>query len=255
MGPWSSKRASAARIRQPPENSTSGRVSSAVPEAEPAQDDARLRLEAVPAQRLEAVLEVPVPRGERVVRRFVEPHRQRFQLALELPDLRESRQGLAQDRAAGLAGGLLRQVADGRLAGPADAPGVGRIQAREDPAERGLADAVRPDEPDALAPAELPRDVPEEHPVAVGLGDDLDLDHPHILRGGASPPGVLSRERGRRGQTLPSERTSRSARSAQRGTRSSTRRRCASPQWPAARCRSPAALAAAPRSSQTRAVS
>jgi hypothetical protein len=58
-----------------------------IPEAEPAQDDAGLRLEPVSAERLEAMLEVPVPRGERLVGGLVELPRQRFQLALDLPDL------------------------------------------------------------------------------------------------------------------------------------------------------------------------
>ena len=60
-----------------------------VPEAEPAQDDPRLRLEPVAAERLEAVLEVPVPRGQRLVGRLVEPGGHCLQLALDLPDLRE----------------------------------------------------------------------------------------------------------------------------------------------------------------------
>ena len=182
-------RASASRPRTRPAAAELG-----VPEAEPAQDDAGLRLEPVAAERLEAMLEVPVPRGERLVGGLVELRRQRFQLALDLPDLGEAGQGLAQHRAAGLAGRLLGQVADRRLARPAHPPGVGRIQAHEDPAERGLADAVRADEADALAPAELPRDVAEENPVAVGPGDALELDHPHILRGApalpARPPGA-----------------------------------------------------------------
>ena len=60
-----------------------------VAEAEPGQDDPRLGLEPVAAERLEAVLEIPVPRGQRVVGRLVEPGGHRLQLALDLPDLRE----------------------------------------------------------------------------------------------------------------------------------------------------------------------
>ncbi len=163
-----------------------------LPEAEPAQDDPRLRLEPVAAERLEAMLEVAVPRGQRLVRRRVEAGGQVLELPLDLPDFREAGQHLAEDRAARLPGGLLGEVADRRLARPADASGVGRLDSRQDPAERGLADAVRPDQADALAPAELPRDLAEQHAIPVGLGRSLELDHPNILRtrsNSALPPG------------------------------------------------------------------
>ena len=100
-------RASAARIRQPPENSLEGTGEVRIPEAEPAQDDPRLGLEPVAPERLEVVLEVAVAQGERLVGRLVEPRCQRLQLALDLPDLREPGQDLAEDGATDFPGRLL----------------------------------------------------------------------------------------------------------------------------------------------------
>ena len=233
-------------MRHPPENSASGRARSPSRNPRPLRTTRRLRLEPVAAERLEAVLEVAVARGERLVRRRVETGGHVLQLSLDLPDLREPGEGLAQDRAARLPGRFLREVPDRRLARPAHAPGVGRVEPRQDPAERGLADAVRADQPDALAPGELPRDLAEQHAVAVGLGYPLELDHPHILRTGAS--GRWSGGSGGRGE-----------RSGERlrafgppGDVEVAKRRRARSQCSAAAARLPAARAASPRSSQTR---
>ena len=58
-------------MRQPPENSVSGRVELVGAEAEAAQDGPGLRLQPVAAERLEAVLQVAVALGERLARRVV----------------------------------------------------------------------------------------------------------------------------------------------------------------------------------------
>ena len=148
-----------------------------LPEAEAAEDHPGRGLEAIAAERLEGVLEVAVPRGQRVARRRRQRPGDLFHLALDRPHLGEPAEGLGQHRAGRDRGGLLRQVADRGLSRPAHAPGVGRLQLREDPAERRLPHAVRPDEADPLALADLPGEVPEEDTGAVRLRDAFELDH------------------------------------------------------------------------------
>ena len=121
------------------------------PEAEAAQDGARRRLEPIAAERLEAVLEIAVARGERVTRRRLEGAGDVLHLALERPHLVEAAQRFHQHGAGGAGGDLLRQIPDGGGARAAHLPGVRLVETGQDPAERGLAGAVGADEPDALA--------------------------------------------------------------------------------------------------------
>ncbi len=146
-------------------------------EAQAAQDRARLRLEPVAAQRLEAVLQLAVPLGQRLARRRLQRARHVLHLTLERPHRLETAQRLGQHRAGHLAGGLLRQVADGHAARPAHLSGVGLLHPRQDPAEGRLAGAVGADQADALALGDPPGDVAEEELAAEALRDVFELDH------------------------------------------------------------------------------
>ena len=147
------------------------------PEAEPAQDAARGRLEPIAAERLEAVLEIAVARGERVTGRRLEGAGDVLHLALERPHLVEPAQRFHQHGAGGAGGDLLGQIADGRRARAAHLPGVRLLETGQDPAERGLAGAVGADEPDALAIRDAPGDVAEDELAAEPLRDVVELDH------------------------------------------------------------------------------
>src|SRR5256886_16380874 len=84
------------------------------------------------------------------------------------PDLVEAGERLGEDRAVGAPGDLLGQIADRRLARAADAPGVGLLDAGEEPAERRLSHPVRADEPDPLAVGDPPRQLTKELLPGVG---------------------------------------------------------------------------------------
>src|SRR5262249_23196126 len=148
-----------------------------------------LGLEPIAAQRLEAMLEVAVAGGEGLGGHFAgrrEGSRDLLHLALERPDLGEAAQGLAQDapglevrrlrprpvtsvRAALGRPHLLGQVADRGRTVARDLAHVRLLQPGQDPAEGGLAGAVRPYQADPLARRDPPREVTEEALAAVGL--------------------------------------------------------------------------------------
>jgi hypothetical protein len=66
-------------------------------------------------------------------------------------------------------------VSAGRLD---DGARVGLVEPRQHLEQRGLAGAVRPAQADAVAVADLPRDVIEQHAVAERLGEVGKLDQP-----------------------------------------------------------------------------
>ena len=72
---------------------------------------------------------------------------------------------------------ILGEVADAHLVSPDDAAGVGRQVVDQDLEQRRLAEPVRADDRDALAPPHAQRDVAEHALVAVGLGDAAHLQH------------------------------------------------------------------------------
>src|SRR5439155_1003588 len=78
---------------------------------------------------------------------------------------------------------VLRQVAHRRAAGLTHSPGVWLLESGEDATQRGLAGTVRTDEPDALAPGDLPGEILEEVLATKALRDALGLDQhlPHSL--------------------------------------------------------------------------
>ena len=104
-----------------------------LPEAEPAQDDPRLGLEPVAAQRLEAVLEVPVARGQRArpeLRGAAPPAPPAGARRSQTSGNPDSASPRTEPRASPAAS--CGEVADGRLAGPAHA-----ARRRAPPARRG----------------------------------------------------------------------------------------------------------------------
>ena len=72
--------------------------------------------------------------------------------------------GLVEEGAARREVGLLPQKRDAGAGVQADLAGVGPVEAGEDAHERGLADAVGPDEADALAGVQLEAEVLEQRP-------------------------------------------------------------------------------------------
>ena len=117
MGSVSSSAASAARMRQPPENSASGRSWSADREAEPGQHAARLGLERVLVVQLEVMLQFAGPLQQRLELRVVgrdagQPLVQRVQFLAHRQQRAVRLQRAVQHRAVEALGGLLRQVAE-----------------------------------------------------------------------------------------------------------------------------------------------
>ena len=66
---------------------------------------------------------------------------------------------------------LLPQQRDARAARVAALAGIGRLEARRDPQQRGLADAIGPDQRDPVTGAHLELDAREERPATEGAGD------------------------------------------------------------------------------------
>ena len=91
--------------------------------------------------------------------------------------------GMLFDRALGVREELLLEEADARPASERDVPRVGRALPRREPQERGLADPVRPDEPDPIGLGEPERDLAEDQPFAEALRDGLDRQDAHGRRG------------------------------------------------------------------------
>ena len=81
---------------------------------------------------------------------------------------------------------LLLEEADPRPAGERHRTAVGRVEARDDPQQRGLAGAVRTDEPRPIAARQPEAHVAEQDPVgeppARGL-DRKDAHRPTAARG------------------------------------------------------------------------
>src|SRR5205823_5701674 len=71
---------------------------------------------------------------------------------------------------------VLREVARAGFVAPAHAPRIGRQLADGDLEQRRLADPVRPDDREAIAPFHLERDVLEHLVVAVRLADPRKLE-------------------------------------------------------------------------------
>ena len=107
---------------------------------------------------------------------------ERLELVMErrrarpLPAIASSR-----TRAAGHLLDVLPEVADRQLLRHRDVAVVGRLLADDHAEERGLAGAVRSDEPDFFAGIELERRVDEQDLSSVLLADAREGDHPTIV--------------------------------------------------------------------------
>jgi hypothetical protein len=158
-------------------------------EAEAREHGARARLEPVAAERLEARLRLAVALDERV--ELALPLRV-GERVLELVQLARRFGHGARAVERGLEHGLileladvLAEVSDRRAAVDRDLPGVGLLLARDQPEDRGLAGAVRSDQPDLLAAVHRGRGLEEQDLRAVALGDGVDADHDAVLPGRA----------------------------------------------------------------------
>ena len=131
-------------------------------ETELAEDRARARVEVTAAQDEESRQRPLVAVVAGLARR--ERRRSFAQLLLRCGNTRAALEQPSQ-RLTPACLGLLRQVADReRRRVVRDGPGVRLLEARQHPQQRGLADAVRADEPDAAARADAERDLARERP-------------------------------------------------------------------------------------------
>ena len=78
------------------------------------------------------------------------------------------------ERAAGMVEAILREIPDGRRGRLDDQALVGVVEPGQDAQERGLAGSVRSAQADAVAVADLPGDVFEQHAFAEGLRRGLE---------------------------------------------------------------------------------
>ena len=158
-------------------------------EAEPAEDDPRLGFQPVAPAGLESVLELAVPRRERLRRVGRQRGAQLPEFALDRPHVVEPPERLREHGAGRGATDFLREVADRDAAVAAHVAAVRLLETGQEAAERRLADAVRSDQPDPLVGGETPGEVREEALAAVALRDGLELDHrarcPARARGGS----------------------------------------------------------------------
>ena len=99
---------------------------------------------------------------------------------------------MGENRPLAGAGDLLWQVADGCSLRPADLAGIHLDLAGQNPAQGGLAGAIRPDQADALSSRDVPRQVAEHDLPAEGLADVLELDHGNRPRLGAAACGSVT---------------------------------------------------------------
>ena len=153
-------RASATRIFQPPESSADVALDDVGREAEPGEDLARARLEAVAAELVEARLHLAEARDEAVD--LVGPRRvghrvlELVQLVRDRRDLARAGHRLLEHAPAAHLADRLGEVADADATLDEHAAGV-RLLLADDHAEDGrLAGAVGADEPDLLAAEDAP---------------------------------------------------------------------------------------------------
>ena len=142
--------------------------------AEPAKDRARLGLDGVAAQALEARLQASVLGEEGVVliglhdRHLVLDH---AQAVLQCGHVFGRGEGLVKDGAPGHLDGFLLQIANDGVLGEADGALVAGIATGDDLEQGGLAGTVRADQRDTVAYADTQRRALEEDAFAEGLGE------------------------------------------------------------------------------------
>jgi hypothetical protein len=102
---------------------------------------------------------------------------ERVQLGCHLRHRARAVHGLGERGPTGHLAHVLREVADGHAAVDGDLALVGRLLARDQAEQGGLAGAVRADEADLLAAVDDGGGLHEEELVAVLLGDGVEADH------------------------------------------------------------------------------
>ena len=202
---WASRRRPrAARIRHPPDMSVSGRVGVAGREAQPGQHPVGVGLDArsrrAPRSGSAPRRTRPAPGRARRRRGGQVSSCSRASRCSSSLDLRPPGQHLVEHRAVPPLGDLLGQVADGQVLGPVHLAAVGLGRAEDDLEQRGLAGAVPAHERDPPPGRSLERDVPEQHPRAVGLRQPRDGDHRRLspVRRASPPRDRSGRSGGRR---------------------------------------------------------
>ena len=156
-------------------------------EAESCEDLAGLGLDAVPAERLEAVLRGAVGIQGRGVGLGVRIRtvgaggrhlvRESHQLLFQLGDVGGAAQDLVDDRSVHLFGQLLGQVPDAGVLADVDRSGVRLLVPDDDLQQSGLADAVAPHERHTATGHQLEGDSLEQGAAPEGLGEAGDSDH------------------------------------------------------------------------------
>ena len=153
-----------------------GAVEVLLAEAQAGEDLLGLGFEAVAAQLVEAVVDV--------VMNVLGV--QRLDGMIGLPGLEDAAElrvfgrdggGQFDDGFVGHRGAFLRQIADGDAAFAGDVAGIGGFLPENDGEKRGLAGAVRADQPDAVLAVHLERGVGEQNAFAVCLADAGQSQH------------------------------------------------------------------------------
>jgi hypothetical protein len=156
-------------------------VDALVVEAEAVEHFAGLALERVAPEVLVLLLHFAEP-GERpihLVRARAVRHGvvQRFELVMQVADPAAARDRLVDHRSPGHLLDVLPEVSDRQLPRHGHLPLVRRFLADDHPEERGLAGAIRTDEPDLLAWIELEGGVDEEDLAPVLFADAGERNH------------------------------------------------------------------------------
>ena len=171
-------------MRQPPENSPTGRACSGGGEAEAAQDRGRARRRGVGVDVDEAGLDFGDP--VRIVG-GVGFGEQRIALDVGLEH--------HFDQAVGAVGRLLRQRAHAPARRDRDRPALGRELAADRPEQRRLAGAVAADQPDARAGHDLHRAVVDQKPAGEADRDVRDGKHARFVTAAALKRNGIARQK------------------------------------------------------------
>ena len=142
------------------------------------------------------ILHFAVARQDRVViglaeRLIPEALFQLVHLVLEIEQRLEREARFVLHGAAAVRQPVLRQVAECQRIGLLDESVIGLVEPRKHLEQCGLAGAVRPAQADAIAVADLPRDVLEERFLAERFGDVLQLQHEGLRSCGLRASGSI----------------------------------------------------------------
>ena len=171
-GSRNSARASATRIRQPPENSPTGRACAAASKPKPGQHRRRAGRRAVGADGEQALVDLAETRRVRPRRAPSRRAARRAPCPLPAP----CREGCAARRR------FLRDMAEAGAGGEADLAAIRRELAGDRPQQGGLAGAVAADQPDAPAGVHGEVGVVQQGAAGDAEGEIADGEHGHGAR-------------------------------------------------------------------------